>query len=81
MATVVGDNALASRLKDMDPLTNRGIVKMQSLYLEVEQEPPQLREQDEDILVKLDSGSSPSNLEEESKGPQDYSQGRSLKEK
>ena len=40
MATVVGDNALASRLKDMDPLTNRGIVKMQSLYLEVEQEPP-----------------------------------------
>jgi superfamily II RNA helicase len=28
MATVVGDNAMASRLKEMDPLTNRGLVKM-----------------------------------------------------
>ena len=51
MATVVGDNALASRLKEMDPLTNRGLVKMQSLYLEVEQEPPQLREE-EDLLLR-----------------------------
>ena len=38
MAVVVGDNALAERLTDMQPLINRGIVKMQSLYLEVEQE-------------------------------------------
>jgi hypothetical protein len=36
MATFVGDNALAERLKNMDALINRGIVKMQSLYLEVE---------------------------------------------
>ena len=36
MATVVGDNALAQRLEEMQPLLNRGIVKMQSLYLEVE---------------------------------------------
>lgn len=28
MATFVGDNALAERLKDMDALINRGIVKM-----------------------------------------------------
>ena len=57
MATVVGDNALASRLKEMDPLTNRGLVKMQSLYLEVEQEPPRLRETDEEVLVRLPSTS------------------------
>ena len=57
MATVVGDNALASRLKEMDPLTNRGLVKMQSLYLEVEQEPPRLRETDEEVLVRLPSHS------------------------
>ena len=66
MATVVGDNALASRLKEMDPLTNRGIVKMQSLYLEVEQEPPQLREQVDDILVKFDSSESPAVFKKES---------------
>ena len=59
MATVVGDNALASRLKEIDPLTNRGLVKMQSLYLEVEQEPPRLREEmnEEEVLVKIPSGS------------------------
>lgn len=39
MATVVGDNALATRMQEMEALINRGIVKMQSLYLEVEQEP------------------------------------------
>lgn len=42
MATFVGDNSLAERLKDMSGLIDRGIVKMQSLYLEVEQEPPRL---------------------------------------
>lgn len=36
MATVVGDNALATRMQEMEALINRGIVKMQSLYLEVE---------------------------------------------
>lgn len=36
MAKVVGDNALAKRLEEMKPLMDRGIVKMQSLYLEVE---------------------------------------------
>ena len=38
MAKVVGDNALAQRLEEMKPLIDRGIVKMQSLYLEVEQD-------------------------------------------
>ncbi len=38
MALVVGDNALAQRLENMKPLMLRGIVKMQSLYLEVEQD-------------------------------------------
>jgi hypothetical protein len=36
MASFVGDNSLADRLKAMSDLLNRGIVKMQSLYLEVE---------------------------------------------
>lgn len=36
MATVVGDNALATRMQETEALINRGIVKMQSLYLEVE---------------------------------------------
>ena len=36
LATFVGDNSLAERLLKMDALINRGIVKMQSLYLEVE---------------------------------------------
>lgn len=36
VAAFVGDNSLAERLKDMDALINRGIVQMQSLYLEVE---------------------------------------------
>ena len=40
MAKVVGDNALAQRLENMKPLIDRGIVKMQSLYLEVEHEQP-----------------------------------------
>lgn len=40
MATFVGDNSLAERLLKMDELINRGIVKMQSLYLEVQQEQP-----------------------------------------
>ena len=38
MAKVVGDNSLAQRLEEMKPLIDRGIVKMQSLYLEVEQD-------------------------------------------
>jgi hypothetical protein len=42
MATFVGDNSLAERLKEMEALVDRGIVKMQSLYLEIEQEPPRL---------------------------------------
>jgi superfamily II RNA helicase len=42
MAKVVGDNALAQRLEGMKPLIDRGIVKMQSLYLEVEHEQPKL---------------------------------------
>ena len=42
MATFVGDNSLAERVKGMQDLIIRGIVKMQSLYLEVEQEPPRL---------------------------------------
>lgn len=41
-ATFVGDNSLAERLKSMSDLIIRGIVKMQSLYLEVEQEPQKL---------------------------------------
>ena len=47
MATFVGDNSLAERLKDMSGLIDRGIVKMQSLYLEVEQEPPRLNNVDD----------------------------------
>jgi len=35
---VVGDNTLAQRMTDIKPLSERGIVKLQSLYLEVEQE-------------------------------------------
>ena len=42
MATFVGDNSLSERLKEAAELIDRGIVKMQSLYLEVEQEPPRL---------------------------------------
>ena len=38
MAQIVGDNTLATRMDEMKPLTQRGIVKLQSLYLEVEQE-------------------------------------------
>lgn len=38
MAQVVGDNTLAERMETIKPLTERGIVKLQSLYLEVEQE-------------------------------------------
>jgi hypothetical protein len=38
MAQVVGDNTLAQRMTDIKPLSERGIVKLQSLYLEVEQE-------------------------------------------
>jgi superfamily II RNA helicase len=59
MAKVVGDNALATRMKDMQPLLIRGIVKMQSLYLEVEQEIP--RQVAEDGKVDLAA-------QEESKG-------------
>ena len=49
MAAFVGDNALAERMKDMQDLINRGIVQMQSLYLEVEQEPPRLHLQQEEM--------------------------------
>ncbi len=55
MATVVGDNALATRMQEMEPLINRGIVKMQSLYLEVEQEPQRLNERAEDFILNFDS--------------------------
>lgn len=57
MATVVGDNALASRLTDMAPLIMRGLVKMQSLYLEVEQEPQKLNTEEEgtDALIGRES--------------------------
>ena len=55
MATVVGDNALATRMQEMEALINRGIVKMQSLYLEVEQEPQKLKERDEDFILNFDS--------------------------
>ena len=54
MATVVGDNALATRMQEMEALINRGIVKMQSLYLEVEQEPQKLNERDEDFALNFD---------------------------
>lgn len=50
MAVFVGDNSLADRLKAMSDLINRGIVKMQSLYLEVEQEPQKLHYQDDGIV-------------------------------
>ena len=53
MATVVGDNALATRMQDMEALINRGIVKMQSLYLEVEQEPQRLTEREEDFALNF----------------------------
>ena len=49
MATFVGDNSLAERVKGMQDLIIRGIVRMQSLYLEVEQEPPRLNLQNEEI--------------------------------
>lgn len=49
VAAFVGDNALAERMKDMQELINRGIVQMQSLYLEVEQEPPRLHLQQEEM--------------------------------
>ena len=55
MATVVGDNALATRMQEMEPLINRGIVKMQSLYLEVEQEPQRLQERAEDFALNFDA--------------------------
>lgn len=48
MATFVGDNSLAERMKSIEELINRGLVKMQSLYLEVEQEPPKLSQLLED---------------------------------
>jgi len=35
----------------MEALINRGIVKMQSLYLEVEQEPQKLNRQEEDVAL------------------------------
>lgn len=47
MATFVGDNTLADRLKGSQDLINRGLVKMQSLYLEVEQEPQKLHHYDD----------------------------------
>ena len=40
MAKQVGDYSLAERMEGMQELLIRGIVKMQSLYLEVEQEAP-----------------------------------------
>lgn len=49
VAAFVGDNALAERMKNMQDLINRGIVQMQSLYLEVEQEPPRLHLQQEEM--------------------------------
>lgn len=49
MAKVVGDNALAQRLEDMKPLIDRGIVKMQSLYLEVEQDQPRQVVEDDKV--------------------------------
>jgi hypothetical protein len=59
MAKVVGDNALAQRLENMKPLMDRGIVKMQSLYLEVEQDGPKLQliddEADSSILTQEES--------------------------
>lgn len=54
MAMVVGDNALATRMQEMEALINRGIVKMQSLYLEVEQEPQRLTERAEDFILNFD---------------------------
>lgn len=54
MATVVGDNALATRMQEMENLINRGIVKMQSLYLEVEQEPQRLNAREEDFALNFD---------------------------
>ena len=51
MAVVVGDNALATRMQEMEALINRGIVKMQSLYLEVEQEPQKLNNREDDIAL------------------------------
>ena len=55
MATVVGDNALATRMQEMEALINRGIVKMQSLYLEVEQEPQKLNDREEDFALNFDA--------------------------
>lgn len=51
MAVVVGDNALATRMQEMEALINRGIVKMQSLYLEVEQEPQKLNNREDDVAL------------------------------
>ena len=51
MAVVVGDNALATRMQEMEALINRGIVKMQSLYLEVEQEPQKLNHTEADVAL------------------------------
>lgn len=49
MATFVGDNSLAERMQGMQELIYRGLVKMQSLYLEVEQEPPRVNLQQEEM--------------------------------
>jgi hypothetical protein len=55
MATFVGDYSLAERMNGMQELLIRGIVKMQSLYLEVEQEPPRLLSyQEESAEVKYE---------------------------
>jgi hypothetical protein len=73
MATIVGDNALAQRLDDMQALINRGIVKMQSLYLEVEQEPQRINVYDGEVILdfdeqgKLQSKKSSNAIEEEKK--------------
>lgn len=53
MALVVGDNALAQRLENMKPLMDRGIVKMQSLYLEVEQDQPKHQVVEEDVDTSI----------------------------
>jgi superfamily II RNA helicase len=48
MAQVVGDNTLAQRMVEIKKLSDRGIVKLQSLYLEVEQESLQITRAVED---------------------------------
>lgn len=69
MATFVGDNSLAERLKEAGDLVDRGIVKMNSLYLEVEQEPPRLNlAYSEDVSTSVSAGiPAQANLLEESK--------------